>query len=176
MSMFRTLQNSPATITLFHNTKIPLSTALYQILDKAYIKLPSKSPNQFIIDLAKDRIPTYDQYKHIVSNCLVDSKSKKFITNCYPFLNDRTTTGVSASEIVTFKGVAAKNSVSHKLFNEGEYALIEETFNKLHEIKEDDLAAVQPADIFKAPLIIDWDQNLIAADEESLQKILSKYT
>lgn len=59
------------------------------------------------------------------------------------------------------------------IFSEGEYAMIYDSFNNLVESKEPD---VNPSEIFQAPLIIDWDQCLIAADREGLTNILQKYS
>ncbi|KAK6202343.1 uncharacterized protein RJT21DRAFT_112307 [Scheffersomyces amazonensis] len=176
MSLFRTLQQSPATISIFHSTKIPLSVSLYHLLDRAFIKLPAKATNQFQIDLMKDKIPTFSQYQYLASNCLHDAKSKQALSNCYPFLKDRVSIAPEATQRVTFRGLESVSpTFKNRIFNEGEYSLIEETFNKLQEIKEDDITDISPSDLFRAPLIIDWDQNLIAADEEGLLNILKKY-
>ncbi|KAK7678805.1 hypothetical protein QCA50_018241 [Cerrena zonata] len=59
-----------------------------------------------------------------------------------------------------------------KVFLEGEYSMIYEAFNSL---VNDPTPDVNPANLFLAPLVVDWDQNLIANNEESLSVILNKY-
>ncbi|KAK6455365.1 uncharacterized protein RJT20DRAFT_46567 [Scheffersomyces xylosifermentans] len=172
MSLFRTLQHSPATLTIFHDATIPLSAKLFHVIEKAYHKLDGKKANEFQIDLMANRMPTFDQYQSLVANCLHDSKSKSILHNCYPFLTDRKTASTTSTEVITIKGHG--NHFNNKIFNEGEYNLIYETFNKLKELPEAGLD-INPSDIFRAPLVVDWDQNLIAGDESSLADILKKY-
>lgn len=164
MSLFRTLQHSPATVSIFHNSKIPLSSKLYQVLTQA--DLLSKKDN-FIIDLMQDRMPTYDQYQLLVSNCVRDAESRGVLKQCFPILVDRTASG--NDKRVTTRGV-----LGSRLFSEGEYQIMNEVFNKAQE-GADSVAPTDPSEIFKAPLVVDWDQNKIAGDEEGLKRILEKY-
>lgn len=174
MSLFRTLQNSPATISIFHNTKIPLSSALYQVLEKADNKINSGKRVHFQVDVMANKMPTFSQYQSLASSFIPDLPSRHILNSCYPFLYDQKIAGDKAS--VTMKGVEPT-----KIFNEGEYQLIYEVFNNSIESKDHPHATIQgleieePEQIFSAPLIVDWDQNLIAGDEESLAEILKKY-
>lgn len=161
MSLFRTLQSSPATITIFHNSKTPMSSMLYKTLELTVSKLNSspKKDDQFIIDVMKDKMPTFDQFKSIVQ---MNGIKPEIIKKIYPLLSDRT----DMNKRVTVKGKPS-------LFNEGEYALIYDAFNELisHPDKE-----VDPSHIFHAPLVIDWDQNLAAVDPSGVKEILNKYS
>lgn len=173
MSFFRTLQNSPATISIFHNSKLPLSGELYHVLDKAYYKL-NDDKTKFQVDLMSNKMPTYDQFVLIVNSCLKDQSSKKALKNCYPFMygkksGEETNRTTVKPPIRTVDG----NSGGVNVFSEGEYGMIYDTFNKLKESKDPEVDA---SDIFQAPLVVDWDQCLIAGDEDGLSAILKKYS
>ncbi|KAI5959954.1 uncharacterized protein KGF55_005186 [Candida pseudojiufengensis] len=173
MSLFRTLQSSPATITLFHNAKLPLSNKVYDILNKTYETLPEKPKYDFQIDLAKNQMPTYDQYQIFVNKFLKTEQSKQTLHNCFPFLHDRQTELLNSNgKVITVKGI----DWSNKIFNQHDYQLIYDTFNKLINESTDLSIHTNPADIFKAPLVVDWDQDLLAGDEETLKTLLAKYT
>ena len=72
---------------------------------------------------------------------------------------------------VTIKGVDWAN----KVFSQSEYQKIYDTFNKLVENENDQSVETNPAQIFKAPLVVDWDQDLLAGDQETLKALLAKY-
>ncbi|CUM66547.1 uncharacterized protein PRCAT00004216001 [Priceomyces carsonii] len=166
MSLFRSLQNSPATISIFHNGKLPASAKIYKLLDNAYFKLNDKK-NKFQIDLMQDKMPTYDQYVLLSQKFLKDKASKDTLKQCYPLFSDRKTSG---PDDVIIKGVQPSSGL--KVFNEGEYSMIYDAFNTL--ITKDD-ADIKAEDIFRPPLVVDWDQNLLANDEKGLNHILEKY-
>ena len=52
--------------------------------------------------------------------------------------------------------------------------MIYETFNKLEESKSPSINT-KSADVFSAPLVVDWENELIAGDEDTLNAILDKY-
>ncbi|KAI3405475.2 hypothetical protein KGF56_001722 [Candida oxycetoniae] len=174
MSLFKTLQSSPATVTIFHNTKIPLSNKLYDILNKTYESLPKKPKYDFQIDLMKNRMPTFDQYEIFVRKFLKSEQDKKILHNCFPFLNEKQTI------LINDQGKHCKingSDWSNKIFSEFEYQLIYETFNALeNNFEKDKLLPSQPSDIFKAPLVVDWDQDMLAGDVQTLNELLAKYT
>ena len=85
----------------------PLSNKLYDILEKAYDTQPEKPKHEFQIDLMKNKMPTYDQYKLIVDKYLKGSTSKTILHNCFPFLHD------SKTELYNSKG----NVVTVKVLN-----------------------------------------------------------
>ena len=85
MSLFRSLQNSPSTVSIFHNQAIPLSNKLYDILQKAYETQPEKAKHEFQIDVMKDKMPTYDQYKLITSKYVKNATDKSILHDCFPF-------------------------------------------------------------------------------------------
>ncbi|CAI5760475.1 unnamed protein product [Candida verbasci] len=170
MSLFRSLQNSPATVSIFHNARIPLSNKLYNNLEKTYDTLPEKPKYEFTIDLMKDKMPTYDQYRLFVDKCLTNEQAKVTLQNCFPFLNDRQTHLYDThGKTVTIKGI----DWSNKIFSQSEYQMIYDTFNKLQEGN----ASIETtaSDVFKAPLIVDWDQNKLAGDEKTLELLLKVY-
>ncbi|CCE84102.1 Piso0_004705 [Millerozyma farinosa CBS 7064] len=172
MSLFRTLQHSPAVITMFHNQKVPASASLHDILSKAYYKLNDKD-QLFQLDVCSNQMPTYDQYVLITSQCLKDKQSQSIIDACFPFMYERQLS--EAKKRVTIRspsGITPSPSGGHKVFSEGEYSLISETFASL---LEENHPNVDPANIFKAPLVIDWDQCLIANDESTLSTLLKAY-
>ncbi|KAL6450391.1 hypothetical protein SBY92_004597 [Candida maltosa Xu316] len=168
MSLFRTLQNSPSTITIFHNSKLPLSNKLYDILETAYDTQSERPKYEFSLDLMKDKMPTYDQYQLIVSRYLKSTQAKDILHTKFPFLHDREVEFYNnKGNLVTVKGIDWNN----KIFSEAEYQMIYDTFNKLQESKNQEKAA----HLFEAPLVVDWDQELIAGDEGTLSEILAKY-
>lgn len=171
MSLFRSLQNSPSIISIFHNSSIPLSNKLYDILEKAYDTQPEKPKHEFQIDLMKNKMPTYDQYKLIVDKYLKGSTSKTILHNCFPFLHDsKTELYNSKGNVVTVKGVEWAN----KTFSPAEYQMIYDTFNKLQESSDQSINTIA-SNVFQAPLVVDWDNDVIAGDEETLKAILSNY-
>ncbi|RCK65353.1 hypothetical protein Cantr_01014 [Candida viswanathii] len=171
MSLFRSLQNSPSTISIFHNQTIPLSNKLYDILQKAYETQPEKPKHEFQIDVMKDKMPTYDEYKLITSKYLKSAAAKTVLHDRFPFLHDKEVELYnSKGNPVTIKGAEWNN----KIFSPSEYAMIYETFNKLEESTSPSLST-KATEVFSAPLVIDWDNELIAGDEETLDAILAKY-
>lgn len=161
MSLFRTLQNSPGVISIFTDAR-PVSAKVYQTLNKAYEKLNSEK-DKFQLEVAENRMPTYDQYKLLVTN----DKNKLVLDKCYPLLHDRELdipqtlkqTGIHYS---TIKGLGPN------MFNEGEYSMIYEAFEALEKEK------IRQS-IFKAPLVVDWDHNVVANDVEGLKTLLKQY-
>lgn len=171
MSLFKTLQNSPATISIFHNKKIPSLTLLYSILDKSAAKI-NADRQKLNVDVMVNKMPTYDQFSFIVNSCLKDDKSKGFLKNAFPLVSPKQSSGekLRITQIPPIQ-LQGKN---WKTFSEGEYAIVYEAFQSL----VDDLDAHpehDPSEIFRAPLLVDWDQCLVAGDESSLEEILAKY-
>lgn len=169
MSLFRSLQNSPATISIFHNAKVPASARIYANLEKAYYKL-NEDKNQFQIDLNAKQMPTYDQFKDVYSQAVHGEEAKHVLQDCYPLLSDRKS--ADHNNTTTFKSLGVNTDRGFKVFSQNEYEKIHEAFTQLVNEAEPD---IDPSGLFKAPLIIDWDQNLIASDEEGLDAILAKY-
>ncbi|EGW29850.1 uncharacterized protein SPAPADRAFT_52711 [Spathaspora passalidarum NRRL Y-27907] len=177
MSLLKTLQSTPATITIFHNSKIPLSNKLFRILQSAAHR-QSHTPNtpfaavpvpKFEINVMKDQMPTYDQYLHFLNQCNHDKAS---LHDSYPFLKGRKKHYYETSHSghsVTIRGVDMD-----RIFTEEEYEMIYDAFNKIQELG-DNIRDVTPADVFKAPLVVDWDQNKLAHDEATLKTMLAKY-
>ena len=169
MSLFRTLQNSPATISIFHNKKIPSSSHLYKILSRAYENL-NKEKFQFQLDVMENRMPTFDQYQYIISNSLRSRMTNDVLRECFSLLKDDSSAG--DTQVETDNTILKTKEKKSPSFTEGEYNLFYDAFNKLLESSNPD---VDSAAIFKAPLVVDWDQVLIANNEEGVSTILSKY-
>ena len=55
-----------------------------------------------------------------------------------------------------------------------EYQMIYDTFNKLQESSDQSINTIA-SNVFQAPLVVDWDNDVIAGDEETLKAILSNY-
>lgn len=169
MSFFRLLQNSPSTISIFHNARVPASARIYASLEKAYFTL-NEDKNQFQIDTMAKQMPTYDQFRTIYSQCVHSDESKNVLKTVYPFLDDKVTR--SKDSCVTFKALGMNTNRGFRVFSENEYNNIHEAFTELVAEKDPE---IDPAQIFRAPLLVDWDQNMIACDEEGLQQMLAKY-
>lgn len=176
MSLFRTLQHSPSTITIFHNANVPALAALYRQLEQAY-QTYGDSKDLFTVDLMANQMPTYDQFVTIAQTCLKDDASKMVLRNCFPFMYDQRVLHQHEPRSVTTKlpvGTDVEESkekqVGIRMFSEQEYAVIHEAFTKAIDNKD-----VAEADIFCAPLVVDWDQLVIAGDDDGLRAVLKRY-
>lgn len=166
MSLFRTLQSSPATISIFHNPNVPALARLYKLVQNASYQI-NDSDTHFVLDLAKNQMPTYDQFRLLSRQFTHNSAEKNILRECYPFLsNKRLQNGGSSVTI------ASPINSNLNIFSEAEYQMVHEAFNHAVEANDPEL---KPEDIFAAPLVVDWDQNLLAASEEGVMAILSKY-
>lgn len=176
MSLFRTLQNSPATVTIFHNAKLPALAAIYHQLEQAY-QHNSQSKNEFLVDLMANKMPTYDQFLAIAQACLKDDTSKQVLRNCFPFMYDLKSVHHHEPRSVTTKLPVGtdlerleERLVGIKMFSEKEYAMVSDAYAQA--LEHDDVAE---EDIFRSPLVVDWDQSVIAGDEQTLAQLLQKY-
>lgn len=169
MSLFKTLQNSPATISIFHNARVPALAKLFPHLEKAYYQLNDKK-DLFQLDMNAKKMPTYDQFKTIYSNCVRGDRCQTVLKQCFPLLNDKFT--LSEHSSVTVKSLGIRHDRGFKIFSQNEYDHIHEAFNKY--INEEN-PEIDPNELFLPPLLIDWDQNLIASDMDGLKLILKKY-
>lgn len=161
--MFRTLQNQPSVILIFHNQKLKASQALYQVVEK----LTSKAPlaDKVYLDLVTNKMPTYDQFSTIVSNVPTDdSYGQRVLRQAFPLLSDKHSE--KGTTHTTIKGAP-------QMFNEGEYNIIRDTFDKIENGAASEVS--DPEELFTAPLVVDWDRATIANDEEGLKKMLSLY-
>lgn len=170
MSLFRSLQNSPATISIFHYAQQPVSARVYAHLEKAYFRY-NDDKNQFQIDLNAKEMPTYDQFKDIYSHAVKGDEAKRVIQTCFPLLSDKKSSSLPQNS-TTFKSLGVHDHSGFKIFSQNEYEAIHEAFVQLVNESEPD---IDPSELFRAPLVVDWDQNLIACDEDGLDHILAKY-
>lgn len=88
----------------------------------------------------------------------------------YPLLSDKVL--VENKKLVLVKSLGVHTDRGFKVFSPNEYERIHEAFTELVNSSEPE---IDPSQLFKAPLIVDWDQNMIACDEDGLASILMKY-
>lgn len=153
MSMFRTLQNNPGTISLF-NSKSTLSELLLKQLNNNSVKSykgTNKSPSppslwskikngfdetpedgtMYLIDPIYTN-PTFDQFK-LIKSYTKDPNNLKIFNNSFPLFKDK--------------------------------SLDQDEFNKL----------IKDTHWFVDPLVVDWEKGNLANDKESLATLLKKY-
>lgn len=175
MSFFKTLQSSAGTISIFHSPKVPKLAKLYQLLMQANYKL-NEDRQKFMVDLMENTMPTYDQYTSIALGCLKDTYSKHALKNCFPFVagtnSESDKLGKNRTTVTAPAQLGRLLENGMKLFSAGEYAMIHEAFDS---VAEAHLTEYDTTQIFLPPLVVDWDLNLIANDEEGLLNILSHY-
>lgn len=163
------MQSTPATISIFHWAKVPTSARVYASLEKAYFKL-NDDKNLFQIDLMAKQMPTYDQFKTIYSQCVHGDVCKDVLKTVFPLLNDKLSN--SSENRVTFKALGMDHERGFRVFSQNEYEKLHKAYTDLVGQNEPD---IDPTLLFKAPLLIDWDQNMIACDEDGLEAMLEKY-
>lgn len=161
--MFRTLQNQPSVILIFHNQKLKASQALYLVLER----LTNQAPlvDKVYLDLNTNKMPTYDQFSTIASNVPTDDAyGQRVLRQAFPLLGDKLVS--NGTSTTTRKGAP-------QMFNEGEYNIIRDTFDKIENGAASEVS--DPTELFNAPLVVDWDRATIANDEEGVKKMLSLY-
>ncbi|CUM55502.1 uncharacterized protein AC631_03117 [Debaryomyces fabryi] len=170
------------TITIFHDSNSKLSHHLLGKLT-GYSQLPntfhrtngvgwfqnasahrqSASPagiisNKFNLELKMNQTPSYQDYYFIHEHCTdihpdnCTSFEKKF-----PFLFE-------LQNITLCNQTATKQNKQKRFINDLQL-LLQEDYNQFSEQKN----------FFKAPLIIDWSNNLIAGDDKGLDRIMANY-
>lgn len=169
--MFRTLQNSGGVITIFHHPKVSKLVDLLKTLTQADRKF-NNDKQQFLLDKMEKTMPTYDQYATITHNCLKDTYSKNVLKNCFPFVSGTNETALGKDRVTVQSPINLGTLTSHglKMFSESEYLMVYEAF--AHAIESQEFLSTQ---VFLPPLVVDWDQNLIANDEHGVAAILQKY-
>lgn len=168
MSFFKTLQHLPATITIFHNARIPTLARVYARLERAHEQLIGKEP--FVIDLMARQMPTYDQFKYIRNKCGVSTDGHKALALCYPLMSDQYQ--LHNDRRSTMKSVGEPTEHGYSLLSAADYENLHKAF--LSQVSEKE-PEIDPSLLFKAPLVVDWDQNLLAVDEEGLDRMLERY-
>lgn len=177
--MLKTIQNNPGVITIFHNSKSQLSQSLLSTLKKSakpYHKELESSKNQSIfsklfygksddeskspqvkynIEQIDSGFPTYDQLKIIKSFVKIHPGSKSTFLQAFPKFIEPNAIN---------KGFAA-NISDLKIPDESETI----------ELLNTDYGKLLKDGIFKPPLVIDWDNQLLANNEITLERILRHY-
>ncbi|CCH46860.1 hypothetical protein BN7_6462 [Wickerhamomyces ciferrii] len=184
MSMFKTLQNNPGVITFFNNSQSPISKSLLSKLQKSvkpyhvkkdpdgkqgifdkflngHADSESKTPRaKYNIELVEAGFPTYDQLKIIRSFVKTHPSSKATFTQVFP-------------KFIRESSPSSGGNGGNK-FNANDIEIPDE--QDTIELINKDFDELLQNDWFKPPLIIDWDNQLIANNESSLDRILKHYS
>jgi len=185
MSMFKTIQNYPGIITIYHNAQSSLSKTLLSKLqqsNKPYHQqkttkdqsiwdriingnadAENKSPQEkYTIEEIKSGFPTYDQLKLIKSFVNTHPSSKDTFIEVFPrFINER-----AAMDAVAARSIKKINISDIKIPEEDETLILIQQGNDY----------LLQNNWFRPPLIVDWDNSLIANNESTLDRILKHYS
>lgn len=185
MSMFKTLQNNPGVITIFHNAQSQLSKTLLTNLQRSakpfhqqessqhqslFNKIlhgksdsESKTPREkYLIEEVDSGFPTYDQLKMIKSFVKTHPSSKSTFIDVFPKFIDE-------------KALNSQNTGGKDKYNINISDIkIPDELDTIELINTDYRKLLQDG-WFKPPLVIDWDNNLIANNEFTLDRILKHY-
>ncbi|CAH2447581.1 Hypothetical protein PP7435_CHR2-0075 [Komagataella phaffii CBS 7435] len=170
MSMFKSLQQLPGIITIFHNPQSALSQSLLKTLNEKAIKLGPAQPKSLVDRASKqwntitkgpqndhlerykvdisEGAPTPDQFAFIKTALSIHPMCKQAFKSAFPKWGSAINHVSDINRLPDYKSVFGKKSVT-QLIDEG---------------------------LFVPPLLVDWDNSLIAADESSLQKMLQNHS
>ncbi len=184
MSMFKTIQSNPGVITIFHNVHSQLSKSLLtklqqsakpyhqQVSSKHQSILSkvlhgnsdseSKSPlEKYTIEQINSGFPTYDQLKLIKSFVNSHPSSKTTFIDVFP-------------KFIDPKVLESLNGANKYNFNISDLKIPDEM--EIIELLNTDYERLLKDGWFKPPLVIDWDNSLIANNEFTLDRILKHYS
>lgn len=136
-------------LTMYHNPRLPLSNHLLKKLNY-YENL-----NKFVIEVKPNQLPSYSSYKFMHSSLNTHPSNCNSFEAIFPQLFHHDS---------TFNDLTAKRDQKLKLFV-NDYELVnEDRYN--HMVKQTNVGN---------PVIIDWSHDLIAINDESLDRILAHY-
>lgn len=128
-----------------------------QVIDKDTEALSGDTRLKFEIEM-QTQLPCYNTYKFLHQECIpVHPQNLKSFERAFPFLFEKKDITSLNSRLSSMRGM--------KKFI-GDVQLLER--------EEYDLLAKHP-EFFKGPLIVDWTNNLVATDDEGLDKIITNY-
>lgn len=153
--MFKSLQSIPSTITVFHSTKAPVSSALISLLQKNALTATStpkpksffqrltssnskERPNIFQLDITES-IPTTEQYDSIKEAVARSVQNKEAFSKLFPKFGSTGGNLPSSTEY----GLKLEHETAGKIFN--------------------------------PPLVVDWDHGLLATDSAGVQEIIDVF-
>ncbi|KAM3123067.1 hypothetical protein CJJ07_004688 [Candidozyma auris] len=148
----RSVVASKPTVTMFHNPNVPMS---HQILQK----LKERAPKTFNLDVRENQLPHYSTYHFIHEKCInVHPQNARGFERIFPALLD--------SSNHTFCDVEVRKNSKQKQFVPDIDLVSENTYL--------DKVAHQSASNM-APFAVDWFNQLVATDEEGLNRLLANY-
>lgn len=182
LRLVNTSNVKPNTITMFHDTNSKLSHHLLGKLT-GYSKLPDTfhkhngqgwfkkaaahpegpSPegimsNKFNLELKMDQTPLYQDYYFINEHC----------TDIHP--DNGTSFEKKFPVLFELQNITLCNQTATKLNKQKRF------INDLQLLLQDEYYRLATREnFFKAPLIIDWSNNLIAGDDKGLDRIMANY-
>ncbi|CDK25909.1 unnamed protein product [Kuraishia capsulata CBS 1993] len=169
MSMFKSLQSMPGVITLFHSPNVKASSDVLKVLQKATTSLESspksqgflskifggnsskgvKPASRYQLDVAST-FPTPDQFLFIKGTISTHPDCKAAFKSAFPKWGETLERARDVENLPTQSAVE-KQTAGKTL---------------------DELVALK---LFNPPLVVDWDNQLIASDVEGLTKVLEHY-
>ncbi|PVH18765.1 hypothetical protein CXQ85_001053 [Candidozyma haemuli] len=151
-SASRSVANSQPTITLFHNTKSAHSHHLLK-------RLSDRPPHNYRLDVRTDQLPSYSTYHFIHEKCInVHPQNARGFERIFPAL--------LASSNHTFCDMEVRKNMKTKQFVPDIDLVSEETY--LGKVAHSDAQTVPP-------FAVDWVNQLIAVDDESLNRVFANY-
>lgn len=178
INILRSFKSQPLKrISFFHD---PHSTASQNLLGKLtrLSELPRNSAapgqhllavpaNRFVVDLQDSKIPTYHQYCLIHDSLAMHPENALAFEKVFPIIVDQKThTLCKKTAMITKKQQKFVGDL--ELFSELEYKMIEDAFNK-----QGQRSLLEG--VFNAPLIVDWENSLLATTDQGLHRIMTNY-
>lgn len=159
-------------ISFFHNPKLATSGNLLGKLQR-FSELPATTKlagvagvaggnKKFLVDVEDSKLPSYSQYLEIYDFLSMHPENALSFEKAFPMMFDskshtlckRTATSFNKRKIVLG---------DLEMFNAEEYEIIERAF-----YNQDNAS-------FNAPLVVDWENSLIATDDKGLDRIMANY-
>lgn len=139
------------TVTFFHNSNSKLSHHLLSRL--------VKHDSRYLLDIRTNKLPLYRTYSFIHEECMnVHPQNARSFEKIFPAL--------LASPSHLFCDVAVKNNLKQKQF-------VPDLALRLEDQYHDDLAKHSANEL--KPFVVDWNNQLVAIDDEGLDKIMHNY-
>lgn len=177
INIFRTFKSTPLSkVTIFHNPSSATSNHLLSKLNK-FSQLPCTSNRylgptarattrelgKFSVDLHEDKMPTYEEYLEIHDLLSVHPDNAIAFEKIFPLMYDHQSSTICKKSAFTTKK-KQKYLGDLQVFNQQDYKTVEAAF------------AAEKLDLmFNAPLIIDWENSLLAVDDAGLDRIMANY-
>ncbi|OUM55445.1 hypothetical protein BVG19_g4985 [[Candida] boidinii] len=204
MSMFRSLQHSPGSITIFHNAKNPLSESLLNKLQHSVYNSTRHKENlnknsTFLQKLfnafkSEKELNKPTQIKTNNKKISNDGSSSKVSTSDYlkgkqfRYTLDISTIPPTPEQFQFISSILQTHPICKKSFihafpnfskdmnHVSDTDGIPKTVQELKKVFSDkSLQELDNENYFKTPLVVDWENELIATNEKDVEKILDNY-